>query len=105
VISSSETLTVLISGSGAAAVSAPRISYDSTMVRNQCADAVEFLGREPSVCSKCKWLDPELAALAVAFHVHMRRLIAIETIEEESVRSGDVRNGGHQAFRFRVIKA
>ena len=44
---------------------------------------------ESVVMGKSKWLKPELAGLAFALHMNVRRLIAVEARKEKTVRPGN----------------
>jgi hypothetical protein len=64
---------------------------------------IQLPGGETSVRCKRNRIKPELAFVSIALHMNVHRFAAIETLEEEPVRSGDVRNRGHQAFRGQVF--
>lgn len=46
------------------------------------------------ICGQLDRLKPKLARPALPTHVNMNRLVAIETIKEEPVRSRDMRIEG-----------
>jgi hypothetical protein len=102
VISSSEIRTVVMSGSGTAAVFGPGIAHDSMMCGNDATDLGSTRGRESAIRGQCQRFEPEFARGAVALYMKVHRLAPVEAVEEEPVRSGDV-DRGHQVFRSRVV--
>jgi hypothetical protein len=73
------------------------------MCGNDGADLVQLPGRKSAIRGECQRIEPGLAADAVALHMNVHRLAVLEALEEEPMRSGDVRYRGHQAFRYRVV--
>jgi hypothetical protein len=84
-------------------VLAPRISHRSDVFRDDPPDPIQFVRAEAIVRRKRERIKPELALVSISLDMNMHRFAAIETVEEEPVRSGDVWNGRHQAFRGQVF--
>jgi hypothetical protein len=82
VISSSDTSTLAINGSVAAAVFIPGMNDRLQVFPEQPAYPIQLPGRKAMVMSQRQRSEPELAGLLVPFDVDMHGLVTVETIEE-----------------------
>lgn len=57
------------------------------MLFNQFLYPMNFNSAESATALKHHWNKPELRFMAIALHVHVRRLFAITRIKEETVRA------------------
>src|SRR5262245_58382498 len=95
VIVSSVTSTCSIRDSTLTAVFIPGLDDDCLVRDDQPTNVVEFPSAESMIPRERDWRQPEFAVLTVTPNVHVHRLVAIETIEEEPVRSSDAGDSRH----------
>jgi hypothetical protein len=97
---SAVTLTSRIRASVLAIMLMPRLDNDVVIGFNQSPDHVQLPGREAVVCRQFDRVKPEFASSLFASSlfapdVYVHRLITIEAVEEEPVRSRDVFDSRH----------
>src|SRR4030095_7325489 len=85
VIASLVISTRLIRASLLAAVLIPRLPYPGEMLFNIRPNDVQLARRESVVAGKRDRLEPKLAHGALPADVHVLRLMAVETVEEEPI--------------------
>jgi hypothetical protein len=73
----------------------PRLDNDVVIGFNQSPDHVQLPGREAVVCRQFDRVKPEFASSLFTPDVYVHRLITIEAVEEEPVRSRDVFDSRH----------
>ncbi len=56
---------------------------------------IQFSAPEAVVTAKAKGLKPKFACHGLPLYVNVRRLIAVEAREEETIRSGDISDFWH----------
>src|SRR5213594_556233 len=92
-ISSFVTRTSRIRGSAAAAVVIPRLHDLLVVLPNGGSGSARVL--QPMVPRENQRVQPELAGTPLSFYVDVRRFVAIEAGEEESIWSGDATDAWH----------
>jgi hypothetical protein len=73
----------------------PSLSDDGHVINDYPANLVQLARSETAVPGQNHWIEPELTLASLSPNVHMHRLGAVETVEEEPVRSvnsGDPRH-------------
>src|SRR5712691_10594554 len=64
-------------------------------------NSVQFFRGKSVVRSQRNRIDPEFADISVSPHMNVSRFIAVETVKEETERTGDARHGRHErVFRL-----
>jgi hypothetical protein len=65
------------------------------MILDQSPDHVQLSCIETIITSQVEWIYPNFAGLFLALDMNVRWFVAIETCEEEPVRSGNSSNARH----------
>jgi hypothetical protein len=73
----------------------PRLNDCLLVLDDQATDVVRFSRTEAMIPRQGDGRQPELRLLAVASHVDVHRLIAVETVEEKPVRARNALDLGH----------
>jgi hypothetical protein len=97
-IASSETSTLEIRDSTLTAVLMPRSNDCLLVPDNQTTALVQFARTEPMIPCKGGRSQSELGLLAVASHVDVHRLVAVETVKGKPVRARNARTLRHVVF-------
>jgi hypothetical protein len=67
------------------------------------ADFIQLSRAEPMIPRQADRRQPELRVLTIAADVHVHRFIAVEAVEKEPVRAGDVRNARHSVWSQNLV--
>jgi hypothetical protein len=103
VIESSVTRMAIIRGVSLTTMLIPSLQNLLPMFHNQPADAVQFGGRKPLVEAEHDRFQPELSDHMLTPNMHMLRLVAVEAVEKEPVRTGHITDRRHAAFFRRLL--
>jgi hypothetical protein len=76
----------------------PRLLDTLKMLFHGMPDLVQFPCRETVIHGKRQRFDPELAGIALTLNVHVHGLVAIETEEEQPVRSWNSLDPWHSSI-------
>jgi len=76
----------------------PGLNDRLLVLDDQTTDVIQFSRAEAMIPCEGDWRQPELRLLTVAPHVDVHWLVAVETVEEEPVRTRDARNLRHVAL-------
>jgi hypothetical protein len=98
VIESSVTCMPMMRGVSLTTMLIPSLQDPLSVFRNQLANTIQLGGRKSLVETEHDRLQPELADHSLTPNVHMLRLVAVETIEEEPIRPRNIANRRHYAF-------
>jgi hypothetical protein len=82
-------------GSLLAAVFMPYLQDRGALRSDDSANHVQFVGAEAVTPRQLDRFEPELAGAAPSLDVHVRRFIAVEAREEESIRPRDAFDSWH----------
>ena len=91
----SVTSMLVIRGSLPAAVFIPSLIDESQIVKDELADSIQLLSAKPIVRRQHDRIEPELTRLSLPLGVNMPRFLAVEAVEEESIRADDPLNCWH----------
>jgi hypothetical protein len=77
----------------------PSLYYTNKILLDQVSDLIQVPRRKPVVDGHDQRFKPELTQTIVPLHMRVLGLVAVETVEEQPIRSGEILDGRHPRLK------